>query len=117
MLVSRVIKVMVVACVCSVMSACMTIRPLNADPAQLRSELKPGDRVEVVTRSGQQMKFRIESVDNDGLRGAGQSVAYSDIRTIDRTQLDMKRTGLIALGVVAVGALAAGGGGGGGSGY
>jgi hypothetical protein len=119
MLASRWIKVMVVVCMCSVMPACMTTKPLNAsDPAQLRADLKRGDRVELVTRSGQQLKFVIESVDDDGLRGAGQSVAYGDIRSIDRTQIDMMRTGLIALGVVAAGALAAGGGGGGGgSGY
>ena len=66
------------------------------------------------------MKFKIDSVDATGLQGGGQHVAYNDIQSISRKEIDTKRTVLVVLGVVAAGALAAaagGGGGGGGSGY
>jgi hypothetical protein len=96
---------------------CMTVQPLPVNREQLATQLEPGDKVEVVTKDGRHLKFAMESVDEQGLRGAGQQIAYADIESLSRSQLNVGRTALIVLGVVAVGAAAAGGGGGGGSGY
>ena len=78
-----------------------------------RRTLHPHDRVEVVTRAGQTLKFKVETIDDAGLHGAGQNVAFDDIESISREKIDAGRTSLIALGVAAVAALAVGGGGGG----
>jgi hypothetical protein len=101
------------------MAACTTLQPLAVDASQLSHSLKPGDQVEVTTTRGQQLQLKIENVDATGLQGSGQRVAFSDIQSISRKQVDTKRTVLVVLGVVAAGAIAAGagGGGGGGSGY
>lgn len=102
------------------MVGCTTVQPLTLDPSHLSSTLKPGDQVEVVTSSGQQLKFKVDNVSASGVQGAGQTVAYNDIQSINRKQVDTQKTLWVVLGVVAAGAIAAaagGGGGGGGNGY
>ncbi len=114
------IKQLLAACVVLSMVGCTTIQPLTVNASQLAQSLKPGDRVELVTASGQQLQFKIDNVDATGLQGGGQRVAYEDIQSISRKQVDTKKTALVVLGVVAAGALAAaagGGGSGGSSGY
>lgn len=103
------------------MAGCTTIQPLTASQSNLSSTLKRGDSVEVTTSSGKQLKFKVDSVDASGVHGGGQTVAFNDIQSIDRKEVDTKRTMWVVLGVVAAGAVAAaaggGGGGGGGNGY
>jgi hypothetical protein len=100
------------------MIGCTTIHPLTANGSQLATTLKPGDQVEITTTSGKQLQFKIDNVDATGVQGGGQRVAYNDIQSISRKQMDTKRTTMVVLGVLAAGALAAAaGGGGGGSSY
>jgi len=102
------------------MVGCTTIQPLTVSPSGLSSTLKRGDQVEVTTSSGKQLKFKVDSVDANGVQGGGQTVAYNDIQSINRKEVDTTRTMWVVLGVVAAGAIAAaagGGGGGGGNGY
>ncbi|HEY7053034.1 MAG TPA: hypothetical protein VH496_13010 [Mycobacterium sp.] len=108
---------LVVVCASLVMPGCMTTQPLTAERAQLSQTLHPNDRVKVVTREGQTLKFKVEKIDDTGLHGASQSVAFNDIESIEREKIDAGRTTLVALGVAAVAAVAAASGGGGGSGY
>lgn len=98
---------------------CMTTQPLGTNPAQLARELAPGDRVELVTKAGKRLDFKVERVDEQGVHGGGHAVSYTDIESIDRKKVDAKTTSLVVLGVAAVVGLAAaaGGGGGSGSGY
>jgi hypothetical protein len=99
-------------------SACTTLQPLAVDSSRLARTLKTGDQVHLVTVRGQTLQFEIEQLDEQGMRGGGQQVAFEDIQSISRKQISAGRTTLLALGVVAAGALAAGGAGGsGGSGY
>jgi hypothetical protein len=115
----KLVQQLLALCVVLSMVGCTTVQPLTVDPSGLSSTLKRGDQVEVVTSSGQQLQFKIDNVDAAGLQGDGQRIAYNDIQSISRKQMDTKRTAWVVLGVVAAGALAAaaGGGGGGGSGY
>ena len=101
------------------MVGCTTLQPLAINPSNLSNSLKPGDRVQIVTTRGEQMQFKVESVDENGLQGAGKRVAFSDIQSIDRKETDTMRTAWVVIGVVAAGAIAAaaGGGGSGSSGY
>jgi hypothetical protein len=116
--VKRYSRLLVIVCSSLVMFGCMTTQPLTAERTQLSQSLHPNDRVKVVTKSGQTLKFKVEKIDDTGLHGAGQNVAFNDIETIDREKIDAGRTTLVALGVAAVAAVAASaGGGGGGSGY
>ncbi len=119
MLMKNYLQSMIVVCACFAMLGCMAMKPLSVDPAQLRSTLKRGDHVEVVTSSGRQMQLDVDTIDDRGLQAGDQRIAYGDIRSISRKQVDVGHTTLIVLGVVAAGALAAaaGGGGGGSGGY
>jgi hypothetical protein len=113
------LKQLLAAAVALSMLGCTTITPLTATGSQLATTLKPGDQVEITTTRGQQLKFKVESLDANGVQGGGQTVAYNDIQSIARKEMDSQKTLWVALGVVAAGALAAaaGGGGGGGSSY
>ncbi len=98
--------------------ACTVMQSLTVDPAQLRSTLKRGDDVQVTTTSGQQLEFTVADVNEQGVSGDGQNVAYSNIHQISRKQNSPGRTTLLVLGAVAIGAAAsAGDGGSGGGGY
>ncbi len=113
----KFLRMWVAVCVSLALLGCMTTQPLSADRQQLARELAPGDRVEVVTKSGETLKFAIESVDEQGLRGAGRQVAYQDIESIGRTKVNVGRTALIVIGAAAAAAAVASGSGGGSSGY
>lgn len=112
-------KQLLAALVVLSMVGCTTLQPLAANPSNLSSSLKAGDRVELVTTKGEQLQLKIDGVDANGLQSGSQRVAFNDIQSISRKETDTSRTAWIVLGVVAAGALAAaaGGGGGGGSGY
>jgi hypothetical protein len=114
------VKQLLAAGVAISMVGCTTVQSLTVDPSHLSSALKRGDQVQIVTSRGEQLQFKIDTVDANGLQGGGQHVAYNDIQSISRKQVDVGRTALVVLGVVAAGAVAAsagGGGGGGGNGY
>lgn len=113
------LKQLLAAVVALSMAACTTVQPLTANGSQLASALKPGDQVEITTTRGQQLQFKVENVDATGVQGGGQRIAYEDIQSISRKQMDTKRTTMVVLGVLAAGAIAAaaGGGGGGSSSY
>jgi hypothetical protein len=112
------IQGLVIALAALTFSACTTLQPLAVDSTRLARTLKQGDEVHLVTVRGQALQFEIERLDNQGIQGNGQRVAYEDIQSISRKQISAGRTTLLALGVVAAGALAASGGGSsGGSGY
>jgi len=112
----QLFKQLLAAVVALSMVGCTTIQPLAANGSQLATAVQPGDQVEITTTRGQQLKFKVDSVDATSLRGGGQSVAFNDIQSISRKQFDKKTTMWVILGVVAAGALAAAAGGGGGSG-
>jgi hypothetical protein len=115
------LKQLLAAAVVVSMVGCTTVQPLSVNASELSRTLKKGDKVELVTSKGQQLNFKVDSVDDTGLQGAGQRVAYNDIQSISRKEMDTKSTAWVVLGVLAAGAVAAaaggGGGGGGGSGY
>ena len=115
----RYSQMTIIMCSCFAVLGCMTTQPMTVERVQLSQTLHTNDRVEVVTKGGQTLKFKVEKIDDAGLHGAGQNVAFDDIESISREKVDAGRTTLLALGVAAVAgvAAAAGGGGGGGSGY
>ena len=113
------LKQLLAAAVVLSMVGCTTIQPLSGNASELSRTLKKGDKVEIVTAKGEQLNFKVDSVDDTGVQGAGQRVAFNDIQSISRKEIDTKSTTWVVLGVLAAGAVAAaaGGGGGGGNGY
>jgi len=113
-------KQLLAAVVVLSMVGCTTIQPLSVNASELSRTLKKGDKVELVTSKGQQLSFKVDSVDDTGVQGAGQRVAYNDIQSISRKETDTKSTTLVVRGGrggATDSAAAGGGGGGGGNGY
>ena len=109
-------------------TACTTMRPITADASgeQVRLELKTGDTVHVLTKSGANHSFQVTAIGATSLAGnavkmsGGGSDAvgtlidmpYADIAQIDvRRVAGLKTTGVIAAAVLAATvAIATGGG-------
>ena len=89
------LKQLLAAVVALSMAGCTTIQPLSVNASELARTLKRGDQVEVTTSRGQQLNFKVDSVDDTGVQGAGQRVAFNDIESISRKQTDTKRTTLV----------------------
>jgi hypothetical protein len=108
-------------------TACTTMRPIAADATgdSIRQEIRPGDTVRVVTKDGLVHNFQITvagatSLGGNAVRtwkgapdpvGSRIDVAYSEIAELDvkRTSA-LKTTGLAAVAVLVVIAIASGGG-------
>lgn len=99
-----------------VLVSCTVMRPLNYAPEQLQQELRQGQKVQITTTDGRQLRFTVDHVDNAGISDGSQVIPFGDIQSIRRQQIDATRTTLLILGVIAGGAAAASGGGGGGGG-
>ncbi len=124
--IKRTLTTCLVVLVC-LFTACTTMRPIAADANEdsIRREIKPGDTVRVVTKDGPVHSFQIIVVGATSLggnavkmwRGAPDPVGsridvpYSDIAELDvKRTSGLKTTGLAAVGVLVVIAIASGGG-------
>ncbi len=108
-------------------TACTTMRPIatGAVGDSIRQEIKPGDTVRVVTKSGPVRSFQITEVGATSLGGNAVKIwgggadpvgTRIDVQYSEVTELDVKRTsglktaGLIAAALLIVVAVASGGG-------
>jgi hypothetical protein len=99
------------------LSGCSVLQPMPGGPSTWRNSVKAGDTVQVSTTDGKNLEFKVDEVTDSGLRGEGQAVDYDAISSLQKKSVSTWRTvALVALGVLAVGALAGGGGYGGGGG-
>ena len=89
--------------------ACTVMQPLTTDAAQLRQQLKAGDKIVVSVIGGPHQEFTVESVDEQGIHGGGRTLAFSDIRSISRKEISVGRPALLVVAVVAAGAALASG--------
>ena len=85
------------------LAGCVT-QPVAPTAAAIAAEVKPGDRIRLVTRAGSEGEYRVVRVDSEGLvrtsppDGDGrmdpeQSIAFSDIRELTVTRPDKKAIG------------------------
>ena len=109
-------------------TACTTMRPITADASgeKVRLELKTGDTVHVLTKSGASHSFQVTAIGATSLVGdavkmsgggsdavgARIDMPYADIAQIDVRRVDgLKTTGVVAAAVLAAAvAIATGGG-------
>jgi hypothetical protein len=88
----------------SLISGCTTTRQVTAIGSKpLESQIRVGDSVEVEKRDGTTVKFRVQEVSSEGLRGKDEFVAAPDIssvRVVDGTQ-----AALVGFAVLLVGLL------------
>jgi hypothetical protein len=85
-------------------TGCTTMRPLPAADAQsIASHIEVGDKVQIIRNDASDVKFKVESISDEGLDGDGIFVAYSDILQISvREHSTAKTVGLIAAILIVV---------------
>ena len=97
-------KVVIYIVLISFATGCTTMRPLPATDAQsIASHIEVGDKVQIIRNDASDVKFKVETISNEGLDGDGIFVAYSDILQISvREHSTAKTVGLIAAILVVV---------------
>lgn len=91
-------KVVICIVLISFITGCTTMRPLPAADAQsIASHIEVGDKVQIIRNDASDVKFKVETISNEGLEGDGIVVAYSDILQISvREHSTAKTVGLVA---------------------
>ena len=97
-------KVVICIVLISFVTGFTTMRPLPATDAQsIASHIEVGDKVQITRNDASDVKFKVETISNEGLDGDGIFVAYSDILQIGvREHSTAKTVGLIAAIMVVV---------------
>lgn len=87
-----------VAAAVALLSACTTLKPLppGDSPGELRSQLRAGDEVRVVTTSGQRLSFRIKEVGETALLGTSKGeevrLPYEQVAVAEVSRVDAGKT-------------------------
>jgi hypothetical protein len=85
---------------CLFAAGCTTTSKVPATSwSTLSTRIDPGDRVTITKSDGQEVKFKVTEVDSQGVTGAGQYVAYADMREVLLTEYDSGKTTEVVLGV------------------
>ena len=106
--------VMVLGLIICMIGGCTTLHPIANAPSDLSQRfgdggvLQPGDRVIITTLAGAKHRFRVRSVRDGVIYGDRDSVAFSDIASIDRRDFSSPKTAILVIVIAGVvGAIAA----------
>jgi lysophospholipase L1-like esterase len=92
--------VMVLGLIICMIGGCTTLHPIANAPSDLSQRfgdggvLQPGDRVIITTLAGAKHRFRVRSVRDGVIYGDRDSVAFSDIASIDRRDFSSPKTAI-----------------------
>jgi len=93
----------VYALACSLaLTSCTTVREVAVPGAsgQQVPDVQVGDRVVVLLKSGKSESFKVTSVGTAAIYGKHESIAYSDIQSLEIRKLNGKRTAWLGIGIV-----------------
>ncbi|MGB7930669.1 MAG: hypothetical protein WCH04_00330 [Gammaproteobacteria bacterium] len=82
----------VLVLIIQIASGCTSLRPLPDERNVLEQVVKPGDKVHVITRDGQEMEFLVKQIANERIEGPRQGVAMDDIAKIERREFSVWKT-------------------------
>jgi hypothetical protein len=106
---------LVVALVC-LCTACTTLTPVMATPERIRTEVRAGDTVRVLTADGATHRVKVEALGDTSLSGESQGsrieIPLRDIRQIDVERVSAGKTTALVVTVVGLAAVAIATGGG-----
>ena len=85
-------------------AGCTTMRPLPAIDAQsLARQISVGDKIKIMRNDNTDITFKVSAVSDEGISGARDFVAYSDIRQVHVSHFSTGKTvGLAAVFIVVV---------------
>ncbi len=97
-------KIVICVVLISFVTGCTTMRPLpTADAQSIASHIEVGDKVQIIRNDASDVKFKVETISNEGLAGDGIFVAYSDILQVSvREHSTAKTVGLVVVILVLV---------------
>jgi hypothetical protein len=70
-------------------------------PQEVALDLKIGDMVKITTHNGEQYKFKVEMITNEGIEGEGHQIAFADMAEIKKVYIT-GRTVALVLGIIAI---------------
>ena len=93
----------------SMLASCATYTPVairtsESGVAQLSQTIVPGDRVQLVMKSGERSEFRVLIVEQTRISSETNTYEFSEIESMEMTRARDERTAMIAL--VAIGVIA-----------
>lgn len=91
-----------------VICGCARLQPVNVAQEPERGAVNRGDTVVVTTETGEIHTFTIVDITEGGIHGREFSVPFSEIRLLQIRRLDTRKTVLLTLGVIGLGAIASG---------
>jgi len=86
----------------TMLAGCTSFQPLYPAPDIIASQLQEGDFVRVATRSGDLLKFRVDTITDEGFDGGELTLAFEEIAQIEVRRWDSVETFWL-LGGIAVG--------------
>jgi hypothetical protein len=111
----RIATPLAAALVC-LSTACTTLTPVMATPERIRTDVRAGDTVRVLTADGVSRRVTVGALGETSLAGdaAGSHIelAFRNIRQIDVERVSTLKTTAVVAGVVLLGAVAIATGGG-----
>jgi hypothetical protein len=99
---------MVLCLIVCMIGGCTTLHPIANVPSDLSQHfgdggvLRPGDRVIITTVAGAKHHLRIRSVRDGVIYGDNDSVAFSEIASIDRRDFSATKTTILVVVILAI---------------
>jgi hypothetical protein len=107
----RTMKTTCLTCLLAAMMAangCKTYRSITGPASpQLTNDLmarsiKSGDTVKIITKDGQELKFKVQQVGSETISGENQSVSFQEIARIEKRKISAGKTTVLILGVLGI---------------
>ena len=84
-------------------ASCTAFIPTGTtDPAELRTKVYTGEKVQITLHDRSRRVFIVERIDDDGIHGEGSSVAYDDMYRVHVHDHSVSESALLGLGVLVV---------------
>jgi len=89
--------------ICLVLAACTTMQPVkeNSTTEEILNEIKPGDEIRLVTKTGEQHLITVSSISDGYIFGEEEQFKLEDIEVIEIKRLNA--AGNVAAAGVAIG--------------
>jgi hypothetical protein len=84
------------------------MRPLSSEPKLITSALRSGDDVQVTTRDGRVFELTVKEITEQSISGEKERVDVSDIVKIDRRELSVGKTAVMAAAIAVTAILISG---------
>ncbi len=79
------------------LSGCTTLTKLDNSPSSLTSKLQEGDKVQIDTKDGRSIEFKVKDITGTSISGENVKVLLDDVDTIKRKKVDGAKTAIVGV--------------------